>query len=252
MILIFHRKLYRVLSTSLAHDVAMEQTQHDKAAAFKALHEGEPFIIPNPWDAGSAKALAASGSRRSRPPAPGSRSRSGAATAEDARRGGRAVAGPRPGDEPAGLRRPRERLRPRRRGRCARRSAASRRPARSAARSRTTTRTGRIYELDARGRAGRGGVRGGPSDSTSRSSSPAGPRTTSAASTISTTRSRGSRRTSAPAPTCCTRPVCAPPSRSGAVCEATTKPVNVLAHRRADDERDRRAPARSASVSAAR
>jgi 2-methylisocitrate lyase-like PEP mutase family enzyme len=38
-------------------------TQHEKAAAFRALHEGEPFIIPNPWDAGSAKVLAALGFR---------------------------------------------------------------------------------------------------------------------------------------------------------------------------------------------
>jgi 2-methylisocitrate lyase-like PEP mutase family enzyme len=36
-------------------------TQEQKAAAFRALHEGEPFIIPNPWDAGSAKALAGLG-----------------------------------------------------------------------------------------------------------------------------------------------------------------------------------------------
>jgi 2-methylisocitrate lyase-like PEP mutase family enzyme len=28
-----------------------------KAEAFRALHEGEPFVIPNPWDAGSAKVL---------------------------------------------------------------------------------------------------------------------------------------------------------------------------------------------------
>jgi len=39
----------------------MEQTQQGKAAAFKALHDGNPFIIPNPWDAGSAKAMAALG-----------------------------------------------------------------------------------------------------------------------------------------------------------------------------------------------
>jgi len=38
-------------------------TQHEKAAEFRALHEGEAFIIPNPWDAGSAKALAALGFR---------------------------------------------------------------------------------------------------------------------------------------------------------------------------------------------
>jgi 2-methylisocitrate lyase-like PEP mutase family enzyme len=36
-------------------------SQEQKAAAFRALHEGEPFIIPNPWDAGSARVLAALG-----------------------------------------------------------------------------------------------------------------------------------------------------------------------------------------------
>ena len=35
--------------------------QQRKAAAFKALHEGEAFVIPNPWDAGSARVLAALG-----------------------------------------------------------------------------------------------------------------------------------------------------------------------------------------------
>ncbi len=30
----------------------------DKAETFRALHEADPFIIPNPWDAGSAKVLA--------------------------------------------------------------------------------------------------------------------------------------------------------------------------------------------------
>ena len=29
-----------------------------KAEAFQALHTGEPFVIPNPWDAGSARVLA--------------------------------------------------------------------------------------------------------------------------------------------------------------------------------------------------
>jgi 2-methylisocitrate lyase-like PEP mutase family enzyme len=38
-------------------------TQHEKGARFRALHAGEPFIIPNPWDAGSAKVLAALGFR---------------------------------------------------------------------------------------------------------------------------------------------------------------------------------------------
>src|SRR6266540_2350633 len=35
--------------------------QQEKAAAFAALHAGEPFVIPNPWDAGSARVLAALG-----------------------------------------------------------------------------------------------------------------------------------------------------------------------------------------------
>lgn len=36
-------------------------TQLEKANAFKALHEGETFIIPNPWDAGSAVQLREAG-----------------------------------------------------------------------------------------------------------------------------------------------------------------------------------------------
>jgi 2-methylisocitrate lyase-like PEP mutase family enzyme len=36
-------------------------SQEQKAAAFQALHTGEPFVIPNPWDAGSARVLAALG-----------------------------------------------------------------------------------------------------------------------------------------------------------------------------------------------
>jgi 2-methylisocitrate lyase-like PEP mutase family enzyme len=36
-------------------------SQSHKAAAFQALHAGEPFVIPNPWDAGSARVLAALG-----------------------------------------------------------------------------------------------------------------------------------------------------------------------------------------------
>lgn len=39
----------------------MAQTQQQKAARFRALHEGEPFVIPNPWDAGSARAFEALG-----------------------------------------------------------------------------------------------------------------------------------------------------------------------------------------------
>jgi 2-methylisocitrate lyase-like PEP mutase family enzyme len=32
-----------------------------KAADFRALHEGDPFVIPNPWDVGSARVLEALG-----------------------------------------------------------------------------------------------------------------------------------------------------------------------------------------------
>jgi 2-methylisocitrate lyase-like PEP mutase family enzyme len=36
-------------------------SQQRKGEAFRALHEGAPFVIPNPWDAGSAKVFAALG-----------------------------------------------------------------------------------------------------------------------------------------------------------------------------------------------
>jgi 2-methylisocitrate lyase-like PEP mutase family enzyme len=36
-------------------------TQDEKAERFRALHKGDAFIIPNPWDAGSAKVFAALG-----------------------------------------------------------------------------------------------------------------------------------------------------------------------------------------------
>ena len=41
--------------------VASVDRQAAKAAAFRALHEGEPFVIPNPWDVGSARVLEALG-----------------------------------------------------------------------------------------------------------------------------------------------------------------------------------------------
>jgi 2-methylisocitrate lyase-like PEP mutase family enzyme len=37
--------------------------QRERGAAFRALHEGEPFLIPNPWDAGSARVLESLGFR---------------------------------------------------------------------------------------------------------------------------------------------------------------------------------------------
>jgi 2-methylisocitrate lyase-like PEP mutase family enzyme len=42
---------------------ASPRTQEQKAADFRGLHEGEAFIIPNPWDAGSARVLEALGFR---------------------------------------------------------------------------------------------------------------------------------------------------------------------------------------------
>ena len=39
----------------------MTLKQGEKAERFRALHEGAPFLLPNPWDAGSAKVLASLG-----------------------------------------------------------------------------------------------------------------------------------------------------------------------------------------------
>ncbi|TXL57970.1 isocitrate lyase/PEP mutase family protein [Aeromicrobium terrae] len=36
-------------------------SQLEKAEAFRALHAGDPFVFPNPWDAGSARVLQALG-----------------------------------------------------------------------------------------------------------------------------------------------------------------------------------------------
>jgi 2-methylisocitrate lyase-like PEP mutase family enzyme len=37
--------------------------QAEKARTFEALHAGDPFVIPNPWDAGSARMLQALGAK---------------------------------------------------------------------------------------------------------------------------------------------------------------------------------------------
>src|SRR6476620_2721201 len=39
----------------------MSARQQRKGEAFRVLHEGDPFVIPNPWDAGSARMLEALG-----------------------------------------------------------------------------------------------------------------------------------------------------------------------------------------------
>jgi 2-methylisocitrate lyase-like PEP mutase family enzyme len=50
-----------VLSPSWDNSASDLARQEQKAAAFRALHEGNPFLIPNPWDAGSARVLTALG-----------------------------------------------------------------------------------------------------------------------------------------------------------------------------------------------
>jgi 2-methylisocitrate lyase-like PEP mutase family enzyme len=35
--------------------------QQEKGSAFRAMHAGDPFVIPNPWDVGSARVLEALG-----------------------------------------------------------------------------------------------------------------------------------------------------------------------------------------------
>src|SRR5207245_6819522 len=47
--------------TSYGAPVAVQERQPLKAEAFRSLHEGEPFVIPNPWDAGSARVFEALG-----------------------------------------------------------------------------------------------------------------------------------------------------------------------------------------------
>jgi 2-methylisocitrate lyase-like PEP mutase family enzyme len=41
----------------------LDAIQQQKGEAFRALHAGDPFVIPNPWDAGSARELEALGFR---------------------------------------------------------------------------------------------------------------------------------------------------------------------------------------------
>src|SRR5687767_1305083 len=36
-------------------------SQAERGTRFQALHAGDPFVIPNPWDAGSARVFAALG-----------------------------------------------------------------------------------------------------------------------------------------------------------------------------------------------
>ena len=232
----------------------MPADQLQKGAAFRALHEGEPFVIPNPWDAGSARVLEALGfealattSSRLRLHARPARRR------RDARRGGRARAArsTRATDLPvsvdlengygagAGGRGARDR-RGRGGGR-GRRLDRGLRPGGGHLRPRRTRSSG--SRPPSRRRA----------SSASRSRSPPGPRTTSAATPTSTTRSRGCRPTRRAGADVLYAPgLRDAPSEIRAVCDAVGQPVNVLA--RAGPLGAPRSPtrARSGSASAAR
>jgi len=52
----FHRRRRKEISQEV-----VVPTHDEKAERFRALHEGDAFIIPNPWDSGSAKVFAALG-----------------------------------------------------------------------------------------------------------------------------------------------------------------------------------------------
>jgi len=41
--------------------MSTKSTQREKGSTFQAMHAGEPFVIPNPWDVGSARVLEALG-----------------------------------------------------------------------------------------------------------------------------------------------------------------------------------------------
>src|SRR5438270_10084741 len=52
---------YLALAQTMGAREQMTSRQRTKGAEFQALHAGEPFVLPNPWDAGSARVLAALG-----------------------------------------------------------------------------------------------------------------------------------------------------------------------------------------------
>jgi 2-methylisocitrate lyase-like PEP mutase family enzyme len=49
------------MSDGVSYRRAMATTQAEKGERFRQLHAGEPFLIPNPWDLGSARILEALG-----------------------------------------------------------------------------------------------------------------------------------------------------------------------------------------------
>ena len=96
------------------------RTQAEKAAAFRALHERPGgFIIPNPWDAGTARLLASLGFEALATTSLGLANMLGRPDGERVSRDEvlENCRHDRGGDRPAGQRRPRERLRRRAQGR---------------------------------------------------------------------------------------------------------------------------------------
>lgn len=53
--------LARIAEPPAPAERVMTTTQKEKAEAFRALHRGACFVMPKPWDAGSAVALAGLG-----------------------------------------------------------------------------------------------------------------------------------------------------------------------------------------------
>ena len=87
------------------------RSQVERAAAFRALHEGPPFVVPNPWDVGSARVLEAMGFQAGHHQL-GLRLHAGPARRQrDARRGRFPRVRLDAGDRPPRLRRSGERLR---------------------------------------------------------------------------------------------------------------------------------------------
>ena len=209
----------------------MTTSQSDKAARFRALHQGAgAFVIPNPWDAGSARILAGLGFQALA-------TSSGASAGILGRRDGKVTrdealaqcARHRRGDRPA--RRPPiwRRASATRRRWPRRRSASPPRSASSAARSRTrpATRTSRSTTSARPPSAWRRRPRR-RARCRSRSRSPRARRTSCAATRTSTTPSSACRRSRRPAPTCCSRPGLPDLAAVRAVCAAVSKPVNFM------------------------
>ena len=187
--------------------------------------------MPNPWDRGSAVMLESLGFEALATTSSGFAATlgrlDGRVTRDEAiahaRRGGR-------GGQRAGVGRPRELLRGRARGR-GRDGAAGRGGRAGGLLGGGLQRTGAATRSTTPGLAAERVPRPPRRPRTRRraaSCSRPAPRTTCTAATTWPTRSRGSRATRRPAPTCCSRPVCASSSDIREVIGAVDLPVNVL------------------------